>query len=207
MSKSWFRVPSPAFIISLIALFLALGGTSYAASKLILSTDKDAKADAKLVRKLAPSLKVQYAKTAGIAGNAASATTAAQLGGVPAAGYQRSTLAAGQTERGGYSAWGLASSYLGSYATFSIPLAAGLDSGHVYFIPHNTTRRRNAQGPIHRPMRPAEICASTKPTATTAICKGSNRTRAAKRGRTPTGSASTSKPQAAGAAGVTERGR
>ena len=27
------RAPSPAFVISLIALFLALGGTSYAATK------------------------------------------------------------------------------------------------------------------------------------------------------------------------------
>src|SRR5215510_10703440 len=74
--KHRLRAPSPAFVISLIALFLALGGTSYAASKVILTKHKDAKADTTLVKKLAPSLSVKHAKTATNATNATNATHA-----------------------------------------------------------------------------------------------------------------------------------
>jgi hypothetical protein len=68
------RAPSPAFVISLIALFLALGGTSYAATKVTLTKHKDAKADTTLVKRLAPSLSVKHAKTADNATNAVNAT-------------------------------------------------------------------------------------------------------------------------------------
>jgi hypothetical protein len=70
------RAPSPAFVISLIALFLALGGTSYAATKVTLTTHKDAKADTTLVKRLAPSLSVKHAKTADNATSAVNATNA-----------------------------------------------------------------------------------------------------------------------------------
>ena len=70
------RAPSPAFVISLIALFLALGGTSYAATKVILTKHKDAKADTTLVKRLAPSLSVKHAKTADNATSAVNATNA-----------------------------------------------------------------------------------------------------------------------------------
>ena len=60
MGSGRLRAPSPAFVISLIALFVALGGTGYAAGKAIL-TDTDAKADTQLVKKLAPSLSVKQA--------------------------------------------------------------------------------------------------------------------------------------------------
>jgi len=70
------RAPSPAFAISLIALFLAHGGTSFAASKVITAKHKDAKADTKLVKKLAPKLSVKHAKTANSAANATHATSA-----------------------------------------------------------------------------------------------------------------------------------
>jgi hypothetical protein len=53
------RAPSPALVISLIALFFTLGGTSIAATKAITAKHKDAKADTKLVKKLAPSLSVK----------------------------------------------------------------------------------------------------------------------------------------------------
>jgi len=77
MLRRRFRLPSPALVISLIALFVALGGTSLAASKVLTAKHKDAKADTKLVRKLAPSLSVKHAKTANSATTAASAATAA----------------------------------------------------------------------------------------------------------------------------------
>ena len=102
MFKRRFRLPSPALVISMVALALVLGGTAVAAST---ATHKDKKADTKLVKKLAPSLKVKYAKTAGSATtaatathatsadsatnatNATSATNAANLGGTPASSY------------------------------------------------------------------------------------------------------------------------
>jgi hypothetical protein len=74
--KGRLRAPSPALVIALIALFVALGGTSYAASKVIVTKHKDAKADTKLVKKLAPSLSVKHAKTANSATTAAHATSA-----------------------------------------------------------------------------------------------------------------------------------
>ena len=76
MFKHRLRAPSPAFVISLIALFLALGGTSYAATKVALTKHKDAKADTTLVKRLAPSLSVKHAKTAENATNAVNATHA-----------------------------------------------------------------------------------------------------------------------------------
>ena len=77
MFRHRMRAPSPAFVISLIALFLALGGTSYAATKVTLTKHKDAKADTTLVKRLAPSLSVKHAKTANNATDAVNATNAA----------------------------------------------------------------------------------------------------------------------------------
>jgi hypothetical protein len=76
MFKRRFHLPSPALVISMIALGLVLGGTSFAASKTVLAKHKDAKADTKLVKKLAPSLSVKHAKTANSATTAVNATNA-----------------------------------------------------------------------------------------------------------------------------------
>ena len=76
MFKRRYRLPSPAFVIALVALFAALGGTSFAATKVIAAKHKDAKADTKLVKKLAPSLSVKHAKTANSATTAATAANA-----------------------------------------------------------------------------------------------------------------------------------
>jgi hypothetical protein len=81
------RIPSPATAISLVALFVALGGTGYAATR-IASSARTTHAPAKplsttqvdaIVRKLAPTLSVKAAKsaqTATTAKNATNATTA-----------------------------------------------------------------------------------------------------------------------------------
>jgi hypothetical protein len=61
MLKSRFRLPSPALVISMVALALVLGGTAVAAT---VGADPDAKLDTKLVKKLAPTLSVKHAKTA-----------------------------------------------------------------------------------------------------------------------------------------------
>ena len=59
MFKRAFRLPSPALVISMIALGLVLGGTAVAAS-----VGGDTAADTTLIKKLAPSLSVKKAKTA-----------------------------------------------------------------------------------------------------------------------------------------------
>jgi len=61
MFKGKFRLPSPALVISMLALALVLGGTAVAAT---VGTHADAKADTTLVKKLAPKLSVKHAKTA-----------------------------------------------------------------------------------------------------------------------------------------------
>jgi hypothetical protein len=73
MFKRRFRLPSPALVISMVTLSLVLGGTAVAAST---AKHSDAKADKALINKMAPSLKVKYAKTAGSAATAANATHA-----------------------------------------------------------------------------------------------------------------------------------
>src|SRR5262249_14886584 len=55
MPKRRFRLPSPALVISMIALSLVLGGTAVAAST---AKHSDKKADIKLIKKLAPTLSV-----------------------------------------------------------------------------------------------------------------------------------------------------
>ncbi len=62
MFKGKFRLPSPALVISMVALSLVLGGSAFAAGTL---THGDAKADTTLVKQLAPKLSVKHAKTAG----------------------------------------------------------------------------------------------------------------------------------------------
>lgn len=76
MFRRRFRLPSPALVISMVTLSLVLGGTAFAANTTILSKHKDAKADTKLVKKLAPSLSVKHAKSANSATTATSATHA-----------------------------------------------------------------------------------------------------------------------------------
>jgi len=82
MHKRRLRAPNPALVISLIALFVALGGTSLAASNVIATSHQDAIADTRLVKKLAPKLTVKRANLAQTAAHAftadgaGSATTA-----------------------------------------------------------------------------------------------------------------------------------
>ena len=85
------RPPSPALVISMMAaLSLALGGTAVAAGT---AGHPDARADKALIVKMEPTLKVNYAKTAGSAAtaayatNATNATNATQLGARPASYY------------------------------------------------------------------------------------------------------------------------
>jgi hypothetical protein len=76
MLKRRFRLPSPALVLSMVALSIVLGGTAFAASVTKAPKHADAKADKALIRKMAPSLGVTHAKTADSATNATNATTA-----------------------------------------------------------------------------------------------------------------------------------
>ena len=76
MSKRRFRLPSPALVVSMVALSIVLGGTAFAASVTKAPKHIDAKADKALIRKMAPSLGVKHAKTADSATNAVTATNA-----------------------------------------------------------------------------------------------------------------------------------
>jgi hypothetical protein len=86
------RVPSPALVIAVIALVVAVGGGTFA----IASSDskQDKKIAKKVVRKAPPILSVLHAKTADQAATAATATradtarNADSLGGAPASAYE-----------------------------------------------------------------------------------------------------------------------
>jgi hypothetical protein len=73
-------LPSPALVLSMLALIAALGGTSFAAGSVSAKgRHDDVKQDKALIKKMAKNLKVKYAKKAGqanLATNAAHATNA-----------------------------------------------------------------------------------------------------------------------------------
>jgi hypothetical protein len=78
MKRDLVRRPSPALAVSLVALFLALGGTSYAAFRLPKNSvgTRQLKNGAVTRKKLAPKLIVRRAKVAALAGHANSADNA-----------------------------------------------------------------------------------------------------------------------------------
>ena len=151
--KRRLRAPSPAFVVSLIALFVALGGTSLAATKAIAAKHKDAKQDTALVKKLAPSLSVKHAATADNATNADQRHERHERhqrhqrhqrdqprrprGYLLRAGDPPS----GKSESGVYavSSSSATTGFLFEGATFPIPLAAPLDGSHVAWINGATT--------------------------------------------------------------------
>jgi hypothetical protein len=94
--KRRFRLPSPALVLSMVALSVVLGGTAFAASVTRAPKHADAKADNALIRKMAPSLRVNHAKTADSATNATNATTAktaSVAGAIGAVTYVKGSLA------------------------------------------------------------------------------------------------------------------
>jgi hypothetical protein len=80
----------------MVALSVVLGGTAFAASVTRAPKHADAKADNALIRKMAPSLRVNHAKTADSATNATNATTAktaSVAGAIGAVTYVKGSLA------------------------------------------------------------------------------------------------------------------
>src|SRR5215475_4718696 len=99
MFKRRFRLPSPALVISMVALSLVLGGTAVAAST---AKHGDKKADTKLIKKLAPTLSVKHAKTADSATTAANATNSTHA--TSAGSATSATTAANATALNGFAA-------------------------------------------------------------------------------------------------------
>jgi hypothetical protein len=134
MFKRRFRLPSPALVVSMLALAVALGGTAFAAnSAATKSRHKDKKADTKLIRKLAPTLSVKHAKSADSATTAASATHAATADSATKA--TTATTATSATNATNASKLGgvAASSYLTNGGTIFV--TTGLSAWHALNTP------------------------------------------------------------------------
>jgi hypothetical protein len=135
MFKRRFRLPSPALVISMITLSLVLGGTAFAAAT---AKHADAKADTKLVKKLAPTLSVKHAATADSATSATNATNAANATHATSATAATApgTLASGHTEYGTIGSQpaqtGIgAGDEVGDNAELPFPAPVALDNAHV----------------------------------------------------------------------------
>jgi hypothetical protein len=138
MQKRRFRAPSPALVISLIALFIALGGTTYAATSLPADS-----VGTKQLRKNAvtPAKIKKGAVTASkINAKGLSVPNAAALGGHAASFFSPATLPPGQSESGVWVAGGGSSTggFLGNGVAFPTPLAAPLDASHVVYLASGT---------------------------------------------------------------------
>jgi len=154
MHKQRLRMPSPAFVISVIALFVALGGTSYAAVHLPSNSvgtkqlKKNAVTSAKIKNKAVTAAKINvtgltvpnalHATSAGSATTAASATQATSATSATTADAP-GTLASGHTEYGTVgsqppkSAFG-AGQEIGDNAELPFPAPVALDNAHVQLV-------------------------------------------------------------------------
>lgn len=136
-----FRLPSPALIISVVALFVALGGTSYALSSLPANSvgSKQLKKNAVTTKKI-KNHAVTAAKINPTGLTVPRATNADQLGSHAASFFAPATLQSGQSESGVWSVTdGSSTSGFASQGfAFPEPLPAALNGSHVEYL-HGTT--------------------------------------------------------------------
>jgi hypothetical protein len=100
-----FKAPSPAMVVALIALFVALCGTGYAAGNAILSSPSKAQI-IKIVKGVAPKLNVKSA--AGL-----------------------STLPSGHSESGLFATAGNGKNYIALNINYPRPLSAGIADANI----------------------------------------------------------------------------
>lgn len=168
------RMPSPAMAVALTALFVALGGTGYAAFSLPRNSvgSKQLRNGAVTTNKLkngavtATKLRLKgvtvpnavhssnadTATSAAHAGSADTATNAANLGGTPAAAFQTfgSKLPSGMTETGIWAVGGGATGTVDAGTIeFDPQLAAGLDSSHVIYVTNPVAGATHCSGIGH----------------------------------------------------------
>jgi hypothetical protein len=127
------KAPSPALVISLIALFVALGGTSYAATHLPKNSvgtrqlKKNAVTGAKIEKHAITAAKID---PRGL--TVPNAANAVALGTHGASYFAPATLQSGRSESGVWIASGSGSvGFDGQGVAFPTPLAGALDGGHV----------------------------------------------------------------------------
>jgi len=133
MQKRRLKAPSPALMISLIALFVALGGTTYAATSLPANSVGTKQLQKNAVT--APKIKKGAVTASKINAKGLSVPNATALGGHAASFFSPATLRSGQSESGVWVAGGGSSSggFLGYGVAFPTPLAAPLDASHVVY--------------------------------------------------------------------------
>jgi hypothetical protein len=152
--------PSPALGISLIALFVALGGTSYAAINSLPRNSvgtTQLKASAVTSSKIATgAVTAMKINTNGLtvpeaahASSADTATDAASLGGIAPSLYQRTILPSGRMEAGVYGVGDNAPPGVTFYTavTFPVPLAAKISASHAVFV--DGLHATHCSGPGH----------------------------------------------------------
>lgn len=119
------KVPSPAMVVALIALFVALGGTGYAAGNAVFSTPSKVKI-IKIIKAVAPTLNVK---------GAAGLTT------LPSGQSESGLFAAGTTDSG--------SANMGTTITYPRPLAAPVTNAHIIDVQGNGQTASHCSGPGH----------------------------------------------------------
>ena len=123
---------SYANVMSSIAVFIALGGTSYAAATLARNSVGS------------PQLKTGAVKTPDIAGNAVTSAkvrngTIGTADLAPAVTAAQPVLRSGQTMRGFFAAGGGSDAYIGDAVTFPQRLPTSFDKANVEYRPVGTT--------------------------------------------------------------------
>jgi hypothetical protein len=133
MQKRRLKAPSPALTISLIALFVALGGTTYAATSLPSNSVGTKQLQKNAVT--APKIKRGAVTASKINAKGLSVPNATALGGHAASFFSPATLPSGQSESGVWVVGGGSSAgdSLGDGVAFPTPLAAPLDASHVEY--------------------------------------------------------------------------
>jgi hypothetical protein len=126
MSRSALHTPSPAMVVAIIALFVSLGGTGYAASQLSTSPTAgvakkakkkpkppppDASADKTLFQSLIPGAHVAFATSAGSATSATNANHASSADSATNATHATTADTAGSAPPSGAAGGGLTGSY------------------------------------------------------------------------------------------------
>lgn len=124
-----FKTPSPAMVVASIALFIALGGTGYAARNLVLSSPSKAQI-IKIVKGVAPTLKV---------------------GGL-------ATLQSGKTETGLFTGGGSYNSggWIGLTITYPRPLPAPIKDSHIVDVQYPANSAPHCPGAGHA--APGYLC-------------------------------------------------
>ncbi len=128
------RRPSPALIISVVALLVALGGTAYAG----ILIPKNSVGTKQLKNGAVTAKKIKKGTV----------PNANDLGRVPASRYQQTTLRPGRTETGTFGAAGTSgvNAYAFTGITFDPPLAAAIPLANGVFLYQGSTSTTGCPG-------------------------------------------------------------